>query len=152
MIPGEFDDHGTPHVRRRAERAIRSKLQLASANFEPVQQFLDRMSETLTRHYGASTALERRGGMQPTALNTFEVTYSIPHSEDAPLSLTFIVTGDDADTILIQGRQRSTAGEVNAEPGQLDQRVYRLDRLNELKEALRARIIGHLSIPQTGPS
>ena len=125
---------------------------MASANFEPVQQFLDRMSETLTRHYGASTALERRGGMQPTALNTFEVTYSIPHSEDAPLSLTFIVTGDDADTILMQGRQRSTAGEVNAEPGQLDQRVYRLDRLNELKEALRARIIGHLSTPQTGPS
>src|SRR5829696_9248026 len=65
----------------------------------------------------------------------YEVTYSIPHSEDAPLSLTFIVTGDDADTILIQGRQRSTAGEVNAAPGQLDQRVYRLDRLNELKEA-----------------
>ena len=42
-----------------------SKLQLASANFEPVQQFLDRMSETLTRHYGASTALERRGGCRP---------------------------------------------------------------------------------------
>jgi hypothetical protein len=147
----EFDDDGTVNVRRRAELAIRSQLQLASANFEPIQHFLDRMSETLTRQYGPYTAWQRRGGMQPTALNTFEVRYSIPHP-DAPLLLTFIFTGDDADTILIQGRQRSTAGEVNAEPGQLDQRVYRLDRLNELKEALRARIIGHLSIPQTGPS
>ena len=69
-MPGEFDHEGTLNVRGRAARAIRSQLQLASANFEPIQHFLDRMSETLTRQYGPYTALQRRGGMQPTALNT----------------------------------------------------------------------------------
>ena len=132
-------------VRRQADRTISTQLQLASRNFKPVEYFLDRISETLRHEFGPSTALQRRGGMQPTALNTFEVRYSIPHP-DAPLWLTFIVTGEDAETILIQGRQRST------EPGQLDQRVYRLDRLNDLKEALRARIIGHFTcqLPEQG--
>jgi hypothetical protein len=145
MMRGEFDNDGTVNVRRRAELAIRSQLQLASAKFEPVEHFLDRMSKKLAREYGPSTALQRRGGMQPTALNTFEVRYSIPYPEEAPLSLTFIVTGENADTILIQGRQGSAAGEVSADPGQLDQRVYRLERLGELKQALRERIIGHLT-------
>jgi hypothetical protein len=60
---------------------------LASAKFEPVEHFLDRMSKKLAREYGPSTALQRRGGMQATALNTFEVQYSIPHPKDAPTRL-----------------------------------------------------------------
>jgi hypothetical protein len=152
MMHGEIDNDATVNVRR-AELAIRSQLQLASANFEPVEHFLDGMSETLEREYGPRTALQRQGGMQATALNTFEVQYSIPHPEDAPLSLTFIVTGENADTILLQGCQRSPVGEVGADRGQLDQRVYRLDRLGELKQALRERIIGHLtSQSRAGPS
>src|SRR5688500_4907532 len=103
MMRGEYDNDSTANVRRRAKLAIRSQLQLASAKFEPV-------SKKLAREYGPSTALQRRGGMQPTALNTFEVRYSIPYPEEAPLSLTFIVTGENADTILIQGRQGSAAG------------------------------------------
>ena len=145
MMRGEFDNDGTVNIRRRAELAIRSQLQLASAKFEPVEHFLNRMSKELAREYGQSILVQRRGRMQPTALNTFEVRYSIPHPEDAPLSLTFIVTGEKADTILLQGPQRSTTGEISAAPGQLDQRVYRLERLGELKEALREKIIGHLT-------
>jgi hypothetical protein len=75
MMRGEFND-GTVNVRRRAELAIRSQLQLASAKFEPVEHFLNRMRKELAREYGQSILLQRRGRMQPTALNTFEVRYS----------------------------------------------------------------------------
>ena len=50
-----------------AEREIRSQLQLACANFEPIQHFLDRLGKRLAREYGPSAALERRRGTQPTA-------------------------------------------------------------------------------------
>ena len=65
MMRGEYDEDGTVDVRRQAERTLSRQLQLASMNFRPVEQFLDRMGETLTHEYGPSTALQRRGGMQP---------------------------------------------------------------------------------------
>jgi hypothetical protein len=61
------------------------------------------------------------------------------------LSLTFIVTGANADLILLQGHQRSAARDVSAKPGQFDQHVYRLEELDELKEAVREKIIDHLA-------
>ena len=84
----------------RPEREIGRQLQLASTNFEPIQVFLDQLGERLANQDGPSAALERRGGMQPTAKNTFEVQYSLRLAGDRPLSLTFIVTGANAELIV----------------------------------------------------
>jgi hypothetical protein len=118
---------------------------LAATNFEPIQVFLDEFSERLANEYGPSATLERRGGMQPTAKNAFQVQYSLRIAGDVPLSLAFILTGANADLILLQGHQRSAARDVSANPGQFDQHVYRLEELDELKEALREKIIDHLA-------
>jgi hypothetical protein len=63
MMRGEFDS--CMEKVHRAESAIETQLQLASAKFEPVEHFLDRMSKKLAREYGPSTALQRRGGCSP---------------------------------------------------------------------------------------
>jgi hypothetical protein len=44
----------------------------------------------------------------------------------------------------LQGHQRS----LSANPGQFDQHVYRLEELEELKEAVREKIIDHLAAHQ----
>ena len=70
-----------------AEREIRSQLQLACANFEPIRHFLDGLGERLAREFGRSAALGCRGGMQPTAKNAFQVQYSLRLAGDMPLAL-----------------------------------------------------------------
>ena len=74
----------------------------------------------------------------------YETRYSLRHADEERLSLTFI-TGDAADLVLLQGHQRSTARNLSADPGALDQHVYRVDEFDELKTAIREKTVAHLS-------
>ena len=119
-------------------------LALAQAKFEPVARVLDRLSKDFAKEYGRSSALERRGRMRQTAQNAYAVRYSLGHSHEARLSLTFMVVGEDADLILIQGQEGSGPRDIRADPGQVDQRVYRLDKVDDIKAAVREKIAAHL--------
>ena len=75
----------------------------------------------------------------------YEIRYSLRHPDETRLSLTFIITGDKADLVLLQGHQRSTARNLNADPGAVDQHVYRADEFDELKAAIKDKVAAHLS-------
>ena len=97
------------------------------------------------KEYDEGAVLEAADEMQLTAQNAYEVRYSLRHADDARLSLTFIVTGDNADLILLQGHERSNPRDLSANPGQIDQYAYRLDEIDELKNAVREKIAAHLA-------
>ena len=60
------------------------------------------------------------------------------------MSLTFYVVGDEADLILLQGQEQSSPRDIRADPGQVDQHVYRLERVEEIKEAVQEKVVAHL--------
>ena len=121
-----------------------SRLSLARANFKPIARVLDRLSEDVEKEHGPSAVLKRRGAMQQTAQNAYAVRYSLQCPDEARLSLTFIVVGDDADLLLMQRHDRSDPRDLRADPGQIDQRVYRLDEIEEIKAAVQQKISAHL--------
>ena len=120
------------------------RLALAKAKFKPVARVLDRLPQDIEKEHGRSAVLEPRGSMEETAGNAYAVRYSLRHPEEARLSLTFIVVGDKADLLLVQGHERSDPRNVTADPGQVDQRVYRLAEVEEIKAAVKAKIVDHL--------
>lgn len=121
-----------------------SRLALARSNFAPIARFLNRMGEVIAKEYGESAQMECRGELQPMARNAYETRYSLRHTGGARLALTFIVTGQEADLVLLQGHERSGPRDPSANPGPVDQHAYRLDEIEELKEAMREKIIAHL--------
>jgi hypothetical protein len=82
--------------------------------------------------------------MQQTAQNAYAVRYSLRYPDEARLSLTFTVVGEDADLLLMQGHGRSVPRDIRANPGQIDQHVYRLDEIEEIKAAVQQKISAHL--------
>ena len=122
----------------------RSRLAWAQAKFEPVARELDRLSAEVEKEHGATAVLERRGAMEQTAQNAYAVRYSLRQPDRDRLSLTFIVVGENADLILMQGRAGPGARDTRADPGQVDQRVYRLEKIEEIKAAVREKINSHL--------
>ena len=119
-----------------------TRLASAQAKFEPVARVLEHLSKEIQKDHAA--VLRRRGAMQQTAQNTYSVRYSLKDPDDAQLSLTFIIVEDDADFVLVQSNQRSGPGDARANPGQVDQRVYRLDNLDEIRRAVQEKITAHL--------
>jgi hypothetical protein len=122
----------------------RSRLALAEAKFGPIARVLDRLSEDVEKEHGRSAVLKRRSAMQQTARNAYVVQYSLRHPDEAQLSLTFIVIGEDADLLLMQGHERSGPRDFRADPGQVDQHVYRLEKIEEIKAAVQQKITAHL--------
>ena len=120
------------------------RLALAQAKFDPVARVLDGPSKDIEKEYGRSAVLKPRGSMQPTAGNAYAVRYTLRDPEEARLSLTFIVVGDNADLLLLKGQDRSGPRDDRADPGQVDQRVYRLREVEEIKAAVKQKIIDHL--------
>jgi hypothetical protein len=120
------------------------RLALAQAKFEPVARALDRLSTEIEEKLGGSAVLERSGGMQQTAQNAYAVRYSLRHRDNWRLSLTFLVVGEQADLVLMQGHERTGPRDVRADPGQVDQRVYRLEKVDEIKAAVQDKISAHL--------
>jgi hypothetical protein len=121
----------------------RNRLALAQAKFEPIARVLDRLSEDVEKEHGHPAVLERGSAMQQTAQNAYAVRYSLQCPDEAQLSLTFIVVGDDADLLLMQGHKPSGSQDLRADPGQVDQRVYRLEEIEEIKAAVQQKIRAH---------
>ena len=122
----------------------RSRLALAQSKFEPIARVLDRLSEDVGKEHGGSAVLKRRSAMQQTAQNAYAVRYSLQYPDEAQLSLTFIVVGEDADLLLMQRHEPSGHRDIRADPGQVDQRVYRLGAIEEIKAAVQQKIAAHL--------
>jgi len=120
-----------------------NRLALAQAKFEPIARVLDRLSEDVEKEHGRSAVLKRRSAMQQTAQNAYAVQYSLQYPDEARLSLTFIVVGEDADLLLMQRHERSDLRDIRADPGQVDQRVYRLEEIEEIKAAVQQKITAH---------
>jgi hypothetical protein len=82
--------------------------------------------------------------MQQTAENAYSVRYALRRPAEARLALTFIIVGDGSDMLLVQGDERPGPRDAKADPGQVDQHVYRLQQVDEIKAAVKARIVDHL--------
>ena len=122
----------------------RGRLARAQAKFEPVARVLDHLSRDLEKEHGRSAVLECRSPMKPTAQNAYTVRYSLQHPDDVRFALTFTVTGEEAELVLLQSQERTGAQDIRANPGQVDQRVYRLESIDEIKEAVQEKIATHL--------
>jgi hypothetical protein len=129
------------------------RLALAPTKFDPVARVLERLSTDLKQEYGRSAVLKPRGLMQQTAGNICEVQYALHNPQKTDLSLTFMVVGDNADLLLLKRQEQSGPDDNRADPGQVDQRVYRLGELETIRAAVREKIIDHLrarGCPATG--
>ena len=120
------------------------RLTMARAKFEPVAQVLDRLARGIETDHGRSATLKQRGPMEPAAQNAFTVRYSLQHPDNARFALTFVVTGDDADLLLVQTQQHTSPKDIMADPGQVDQRVYRLEKIDEISKVIQDKISAHL--------
>jgi hypothetical protein len=120
------------------------RLALARAKFEPLARMLDRLAKEIGIDHGRSTTLKQRGPMEPAAQNAFTARYSLQHPDEVRFALTFIVTGDNADLLLVQAQQHSGPRNAMAHPGQVDQRVYRLEEIDEISKVIREKISAHL--------
>src|SRR3954470_6179754 len=76
-------------------------LSRARAQFGPVQEFLDRVERVITTQFDSRCKSERHE-MHQTAQSTFEVGFRTGDKEGALLSFPFLVTGQNADTLLLQ--------------------------------------------------
>ena len=120
------------------------RLGVAQANFLPVAQALDGIAKDIEKEHGRSAVLKRRGAMHKLAENAYTVRYSLRQPDDVRLSLTFTVVGENADLILVQGHERSGPRVIRANPGQVDQHVYRLEQIDEIRSAVQEKILAHL--------
>jgi hypothetical protein len=124
--------------------ADQRRLALARAKFEPLARALDRLAKDIGKDHGWSVTLKPRSPLQPTAQNAFTVRYSLRHPDDERFALTFVVTGDDADLLLVQAQQHVGRQDNPAHPGQVDQRVYRLENIDEIRRVVEEKINAHL--------
>lgn len=124
------------------------RLALARAKFEPVAQVLHRVAKDIEKDHGRSAVLEQRGPMQQMAQNVCAVRYSLRHPDDVRFALTFIVMGEDADLLLLQAQERAGPPDIRTNPGKIDQRVYRLEMVEDIKQAVQEKIISHLRTRQ----
>src|SRR3954452_21931605 len=120
-------------------------LALARARFKPVTRALDEVSKDLKRHLGRSAVLQQETPMQQISQSASRVQYVLPNADQDRLSITFIIVGDEADCVLLQHHD-SGAPDSRANPGKVDQQVYRLDRVDEIKQAVREKISAYLRL------
>lgn len=114
----------------------KARLKTVLANIEPLTRFLDHFSGVILCRYRGHPTLQQQG-IQETARNTHELRYSLFRDGDNQLSLSFILTGDEGNTVLL--RQNDGDG-----PGQVEQQVYRLTEIDDLTTAVQEKIIGQL--------
>jgi hypothetical protein len=108
----------------------------------PVGQVLERIAHHLKKERGAAV-LEQSGPIQQLAVNTYKIRYSVRHPDaNGRFSLAFTIAGPDADLILLEAQE---GPDGQAHPGQVDLRVYRLDRIQEIQEAVQQKVRVHLN-------
>ena len=120
------------------------RLARAQARFEPVARVLDQLAQDIEREHGRSAVLEQKSPMEPAAQNVYEVRYLLRQPNDVRFALTFIVTGEDTDLLLLRAQERADLQDNRSDPGQVDQHVYRLEKIDEIKEAVQELIVAHL--------
>ncbi len=119
------------------------RLALTRVRFEPVACMLDRLAEDIEREHGPSAVLEQKGPMEPMAQNVCSVRYSLRHPNDGQLALTFVVTGEAADLLLLQAQEQSGLRDTEANSGPVDQHVYRVEKIDDIKQAVQEKIRAH---------
>ena len=82
--------------------------------------------------------------MERTADNAYAVRYALRDRDEAPLSLTFRIIGETADFLLLERHELADPRDARVDPGRVDQRVYRLGEVEEIKAAVKAKIVDHL--------
>ena len=120
-------------------------LALARARFKRVARALNEVSKDVKRDLGRSAVLQQETPMQQISQSASRVQYVLPNADQDRLSITFIIVGDEADCVLLQHHD-SGVPESSANPGQFDQQVYRLDRVDEIKQAVREKISAYLRL------
>ena len=120
------------------------RLARAKVKFAPVARVLDRLAKDLEKEHGRAAVLEQRSALKQMAGSAYTVRYALRHRDEVRLSFTFIVVGEDADLILLQRQEHSGPRDIRGNPGQVDQQVYRLKKIDELKEAVQEKIVTHL--------
>ena len=120
------------------------RLAVARVRFAAVASMLDRLAEDIKKEHGPSAVLEQKGPMEPIAQNVCSVRYSLRHPNDGQLALTFVVTGDSADLLLLQAQEQSGPEDIRVNPGPVDQHVYRVEEIDGIKQAVQEKIRAHL--------
>jgi hypothetical protein len=108
-----------------------------------IERVLNHVGRVIANKHGQTPALERRDAKQ-TARNTFDIEYRLLNSRNGQLSLRFIVTGRNADLVLFQSREKPEQAKAKDYPGEIDQRVYRLEEVEQLNDVVKDKIVSHL--------
>ena len=122
---------------------VQGRLALARVKFEPVACMLDHLAKDIEKEHGR-VVLQQRSPMESTAQNVCSVRYFLRYPDDVRLALTFIVTGEIADLLLLQAQERSGPRNMKANSGPVDQRVYRVEEVEDIKQAVQEKIRAHL--------
>src|SRR5215210_159934 len=97
-------------------------LELARAKLEPLKQLLERICRVIAVRYHERLQVEHQN-VEEAAKNTYVSQYSLRcQSINKQDMLSFILTGDNSDLILLRDRRSNGEWEY-------DQRVFRLDAL-----------------------
>lgn len=124
------------------------RLARAQAKFEPIARVLDRLGENIEKEYGQSAVLKQTSPIEPVAQNAYEVRYSLQHPDGVRFAVTFIITGEDADLLLLEAQERFGPEDIKANPAQVDQCVYRLEKIGEIERAVQRKISAYLRARQ----
>ena len=106
-----------------------------------IERVLDHVGRVIADRHGRPPAFQRRDVKQ-TARNTYDVEY-LMGGYGSQLSLRFIVTGERADLVLFQSREKREQADAK-DPGEVDQHVYRLEEIDHLKQAVEDKVVSHL--------
>ena len=104
-----------------------------------IERVLNHVGRVIADKHGRTPAFERRDVKQ-TARNTYDVEYLMRGHGKSQLSLRFIVTGENADLVLFQSREKPKQADPKEYPGEIDQHVYRLEEMDHLKEVVEDKV------------
>ena len=123
---------------------VEGRLALARVRFEPVACMLGHLAEDIEKEHGQPAVLEQTGPMEPIAQNVCSVRYPLGYPDEVRLALTFVVTGESADRLLLQAQEQSGPEDIRVNPGPVDQHVYRVEEIDGIKQAVQEKIRAHL--------
>ena len=123
---------------------VEGRLALARVRFEPVACMLGHLAEDIEKEHGQPAVLEQTGPMEPIAQNVCSVRYSLGYPDEARLALSFVVTGESADLLLLQAQEQYGSEDIRVNPGPVDQHVYRVEEIDGIKQAVQEKIRAHL--------
>jgi uncharacterized protein YfcZ (UPF0381/DUF406 family) len=116
---------------------------LAREHSKCIERVLNRVGRVIADRQGRTPAFERRHVKQ-TARNTYDIEYLMRDDGKSQLSLRFIVTGENADLVLFQIREKPKQADSKEYPGEIDQHVYRVEEMDHLKEVVEDKVVSHL--------